>query len=183
MSGLGAAQNDLIRRSYLGSSGNLSGLGQYWPIVHSFGPQWDCISCACLIHRHPSSSDFGVWPHQYYFFEVGHLSIFFWALSTQASDVRHIWVEEGDLNFSHDGCIAAVTVCCSKVLIQLLHCPRFFFGCSWFKVKSISSQVSAPALEVSIGFRLRAWFFQGFLPQYLFWLEACPLLPSFMIFN
>ena len=80
MSLLGAVQIDLRSRSSLGSSSNLSGIGQSWPpgkwhptppyivFLRSFGPQRYCISCACLILRHPSSSDFGGWPHQYSFF-------------------------------------------------------------------------------------------------------------------
>ena len=31
-------------------------------------PQLNCISCACMIRRHHSSSTFGGWSHQYYFY-------------------------------------------------------------------------------------------------------------------
>ena len=127
-------------------------------VVRLFGPQLDCISCACLIGRHPSSSDFGGWHHRYFFLEVGHLSICFWSICAQISDGRFLWVGEGGRSFSHDGWLTTVTVCCSKLFLQFLHCSGKFIGCSWFKVKSIAFQVSVPSLEVSLVFGIRAWF-------------------------
>ena len=205
-------------RSSLGSSGNLLGLGKYWPpgkwhttppsllVVRLFGPQWDCISYACLICRHPSYSDFFRWPHQC-FSEVGHLYIWFWALYAQISDGRHLWVGEGGHSFSHDGWMTAVTVCLSKVSLQFLHSSIKFVGCYWSKVKSISFPVSAPALEVSLCSGLWAWFISSFLNSVLigigglypfpisqdiqfitlrwaewFWLDHYPTYPRYFLF-
>ena len=50
------------------------------------------------------------------------------------------------------------------------------FGCSWYKVKSIAFQVSAPDLEVSIGFGIRAWFISSSLASVLIWLGDLPLV-------
>ena len=133
------------------------------------------MSCACLICIHPSSSNFGGWPRQF-FFEVGHIPIFL-ELGAQISDGRQIWVGEGGLSFIHDGWLVAVTVCLSKVLLQIIHCSGVFVGCSCSKVKSISFQVSAPAMEVSLGFELWAWFISRFLAFVILGLGGFPLVP------
>ena len=56
------------------------------------------------------------------FLEVSYLCICFWALGAQFSDGRHLWVGEGGRGFSRCGLLATVTLCCSKVLLQFLHC-------------------------------------------------------------
>ena len=108
-------------------------------------------------------------------FETGHISICFWALGAKISDSRHLWVGEGGHSFSHDGWMVAGTVCCSKVSFQFLHCSGKFFGCSWFKVKITAFQVSAPALEVSFSFGIRAWFISRFIAAILLGLGGLPL--------
>ena len=60
-------------------------------------------------------------------------------------------------SFSHDIWMEAVTVCCSELSLQILHCLGGFVGYSWPKVKNIAFQVSVPALEVSLIFELQAW--------------------------
>ena len=120
-----------------------------------------------MIRRHPYSSAFGRWLHRYYFFEVIHICIYFWALGAQISDGRNIWVMEVRRSFNHDVCLADVTVCWFKVSLQLIHCYGEFVGCYWSKVKSIAFQVSAPALEVSIIFGLRDCFISRFIASVL----------------
>ena len=62
----------------------------------------------------------------------------------------YLRVGEGVPAFNNDGWMAAVTVCCSDILLRLLHCLGIFVKCSWTKVKDVSLQVGALALEVSI---------------------------------
>ena len=145
--------------------------------VQQFDPRLDCISCACLIRRHPPSLTFGGCPHRYSFLEVGHLSICFWALGAQISDVRHLWVRKVVCNFSHYGWLTAVTVCCSKTQLQFLHCPGKNFRCSWSKFKSLVFQVSTPDLEVSLNFGLQAWFISRFLTSILLGIGGLSLVP------
>ena len=57
------------------------------------------------------------------------------------------------------------------------HCSGKFSGCSWSKVKSIASQVSAPALEVNIGFGIRTWFILRFLASVLIGIGGLLLFP------
>ena len=119
----------------------------------------------------------------YTYFEVGHLSICFWALGSQISDGRHIWVGESGLSFSHDGWLASVNVCCSKVSLQFLHSSRFFLDALVPRLKvQPSKSVHRPWKLVSVS-GSRLGLFQGFLPLYFLGLEACPLFPSFGIFD
>ena len=64
------------------------------------------------------------------FIEVGHISIYFWALGAQISDGRYLWVGEGGLSFSQYGWLVAVTVCWYRASLQFLHCSGEFVGCS-----------------------------------------------------
>ena len=112
------------------------------------------------------------------FFVVGHLFICFWALNAQISDGRHQWVGEGDRSFSRDGWLTAIFVCCSKVLLQFLHCSGELVRCSWSKVKIVAFQVSALALEVSLGFGHRAWFILWFLTSVILGLGGLYLIPN-----
>ena len=111
------------------------------------------------------------------FLEVGHLSIYFWALGAQISDGRHLWVEEGGRSFNHDDWMEAVIVCCSKVSLQFLYCSSECFGCSWSKVKSTALQVSAPAQEVSLRFGPWDWFILRFLASVLLCIGGLSLVP------
>ena len=88
--------------------------------------------------------------------DLGHLSICFWEISTQLSGGRYLWIREVGGSFIHDGWLTAVTVGCSEVSLQLLHCSGELVICSWSKFKSVAFQVSTPALEVSLGFGLQA---------------------------
>ena len=90
------------------------------------------------------------------------------------SDGMNLWVGEGGRGFSHNGWLAAVTVCCSNVSHHFLHCLGKFFGCSWPKVKYVAFQVSAPALEVSLGFEIRDWFISIFLASVLLGIVGLP---------
>ena len=101
------------------------------------------------------------------FLKVYHLTICFWALDDQINNGTHFWVGEGGRSFIHDGCITAVTVCCSKVSLQFLYVSGKFLRCYWPKVKIVSFQVSAPTREVSIDFGLWAWFISSFLTSVL----------------
>ena len=102
----------------------------------------------------------------------------FLALNAQISDGRHLWVGEGGRSFSHYGWLTAVTVWCSKVSIQLLHCSGKFFICSWSKVKSVVFQVSTPDIEVNLGFGLLAWIISTlFLTSVLIRLGDLSLVP------
>ena len=189
MIGLGADRTDMIKRASLVSPGNLLDLGQSWPpgkwplmptsivVIHLFGPQWDCRSCACLIRRHPSSSDFGKWIHWCSFLKVSNLYIYFWAIGAQISDSRHLWVGRDFRGFSHDGCLAAVTVCLSEVSLQFLHSSRKFVACSWPKFKSVALQVIEPAMEVSIGLGHQVWFVSRFLSYILLRIVSFPIYP------
>ena len=111
------------------------------------------------------------------FIEVIHLWICFWDISDQMSDGRNLWVGEGVCGFSHDVWVASVTVCWSEVLLHLLHCLGKFFECSWPKVKNVAFRVSAPALEVSLGFGLQAWIIYRFLDSVLLCIIGFPLVP------
>ena len=86
--------------------------------------------------------------------------------------------KKGGYTLSHDGWLSAVTLCCSKVLLQFLYFSGGFVGCSWSKVKSIAFQVSAPALEISLGFGIWAWFISSFLASIIIELGGLSLVPG-----
>ena len=89
----------------------------------------------------------------------------------------HLWVRVGGCSFNHDGWLVPVTVYCSEVLLQFLHCLVEVLGCSWLKIKHIAFQVSALPLEVNLGFRIRAWFILRFLASTLLGIGGLPLSP------
>ena len=49
--------------------------------------------------------------------------------------------------------------------------------CFWSKIKSIAFQVSEPALEVNISFRLQTWFISRFLASVLLGIGGLHLVP------
>ena len=58
--------------------------------------------------------------------------------------------------------------------------PSFFgeiFECSCPKIKNVASQFIVPALKVSYGFVLQAWFISRFLASILLWHGGLPLVP------
>ena len=111
------------------------------------------------------------------FLKVSHLCVYFWSIDAKIRYVRHLWVGEGVHGFSHDGWLADVTVCCSEVSLQFLHCSGKFVGFYWPKVKDVAFKVSAPALEVGLGFRLRAWLVLGILTYVLLGVGGLTLVP------
>ena len=112
-----------------------------------------------------------------FFLKVGHLSICFLALGDQIGDGSHLWVRKGGRSFIHDVWMEAVTVCCSNVFLQFLHCSGKFVRFSWSKVKNIAFQVSVTSLEVSVSFGLQEWFILRFLASLLLGRGGFSLVP------
>ena len=72
----------------------------------------------------------------------------------------------------------AATLHCSEVSLHFLHCSGEIFGCSWPKVKDVSFQVSAPALEAGLRFGIRAWLFLVILTSVIIGIGVLPLVPA-----
>ena len=86
-------------------------------------------------------------------FGVGRLHIRFGTLDAHVrADCWHLWVGECIWCLGHDGCLTAIDVDCTKVPLRLLHSPRKLVQGSQPKVEDVAFQVTAPALEVSLGF-------------------------------
>ena len=88
-------------------------------------------------------------------FEVGHLHVRFGTLDTRIRDnFWHLCVGEGSWCLGHDGWLTVISVGCPKVPLQLLHCPGKPVQGSCPKFEYAILQVTAPTLEVGLGFRI-----------------------------
>ena len=115
--------------------------------------------------------------------KVSHLCIRFGVLNAQIRDgCRHIWVGEGVQGFSHDSLLAAATICCSEVSLHFLHFSGELVRCSRTKVNYAALQVSAPSLEVGLGFGIQDWLVSGILTYVLLELLGLTLVPVSRVF-
>ena len=87
--------------------------------------------------------------------KLGHLYVHFVTFGDRVrDDCWHIWVGEGSWCLSHYGWLTAIAVVFPNVPFHILHCPGKLVRGFWTKVKDVTLQVTAPALEVCMGFRL-----------------------------